>query len=190
MKVTAKHRLDKAAWRASPHFDARPYAAEPELIVIHCVSLPEGEFGTGHPGALFVGTLDVRAHESFADLEGMQVAPHLLIDRHGGVEQFVEFDKRAWHAGESCWRGRPRCNDFAVGIELEGCVNSAFTSAQYDALVEVISALCERYPRLSFDAVVGHNEIAPGRKTDPGPHFRWRHVLQALASRRWTMDDS
>ena len=180
MIVTAEHRLDAARWQPSAHHDERPPWAVPELIVIHCVSLPEGRFGTGYPSQLFCGTLDLSGDDSFADLEGMRVAPHLLIDRQGEVEQFVAFDKRAWHAGVSSWRGRPSCNDYAIGIELEGSVNTDFTPAQYDTLKEVVDALLVGYPSLSVDAIVGHNEIAPGRKEDPGPHFAWRRCLAGL----------
>ncbi len=178
--VTAEHRLDAALWQPSEHHDDRPSWALPELIVIHCVSLPEGRFGTGFPSQLFRGTLDLNSDPSFADLDGLRVAPHLLIDRKGEIEQFVAFDKRAWHAGISSWRSRPSCNDFAIGIELEGCVNTDFTTAQYDSLREVVDALLDNYPSLSVEAIVGHNEIAPGRKDDPGPHFSWRGWLAGL----------
>ncbi len=188
MNVTAEHRLEGVRWQPSAHFDERPAWHTPELIVIHCVSLPEGEFGTGFPSQLFCGTLDIACHESFADLDGLRVAPHVLIDRQGDVEQFVSFDKRAWHAGESSWRGRPGCNDYAIGIELEGCVNASFTAAQYDALSRVVMALLAHYPGLSVDAIVGHNEIAPGRKTDPGPGFGWSTWLCDLARRRAAAD--
>ena len=183
MNVTAEHRLEGARWQPSAHFDERPAQLTPELIVIHCISLPEGEFGTGFPSQLFCGTLDTACHESFADLDGVRVAPHVLIDRQGSVEQFVGFDKRAWHAGVSSWRGRSGCNDYAIGIELEGCVNNAFTAAQYDALTAVVLALLAHYPGLSVDAIVGHNEIAPGRKADPGPGFSWSAWLCDLARR-------
>lgn len=175
--VNEEHQLDAAHWLPSPNQDGRPFGLQPELIVLHCVSLPEGQFGTGYPQALFQGRLDIDAHESFHDLAGVEVSPHVLIGREGGVEQFVSFDQRAWHAGASTWRHRPRCNDFAIGIELEGAVSVPFELAQYDALAQVLAALFTKYPGLSLDSVVGHNEIAPGRKTDPGTYFDWRGLL-------------
>ncbi len=185
MVVTDQHRLDAAKWLPSPHFDERPACAGVELVVVHCVSLPEGEYGTGYPQALFLGELDVRAQRSFAELEGLRVAPHLMIERSGALLQFVAFDKRAWHAGLSRWRGRDGCNDYSIGIELEGCVGDEYTQPQYQALQQVIGALLARYQSLSIDSVVGHNEIAPGRKEDPGPGFDWSalmtHVHTAFA---------
>ena len=183
MLVSADHKLDIATWRASPHWDERPLWANPELVVVHCISLPEGQFGTGFAQDLFLGTLDTHAHPSFADLEGVEVAPHLFIDRQGRVEQFVSFDKRAWHAGPSSWWSRPRCNDFAVGIEMEGAVGQPYTLAQYDMLADVLVALFTRYPQLGPDAVVGHNEVAPDRKQDPGTFFDWRGLLLTLHRR-------
>lgn len=180
MRVNPEHRLEQAQWCPSAHWDARPAWAELSLIVVHCISLPEGQFGTGHPQALFLGTLDTSADPSFADLAGARVAPHLFIDREGVVHQFVSFDKRAWHAGVSSWAGRDNCNDYAVGIEVEGAVNVAYTLAQNDAIAEVVAALLARYPGLSAGAIVGHNEIAPGRKQDPGTFFDWRGLLLGL----------
>jgi len=187
VRVDAQHHLTEATWRSSPHCDERPEWACPELIVLHCVSLPEGQFGTDYPQALFMGTLDCSAHADFADLAGVEVAPHLLIDRNGGVDQFVAFDQRAWHAGASCWRGRPGCNSYSIGVELEGVVAGPYTLAQYDALADVLSALFARYEQLSADAIVGHNEIAPGRKQDPGAFFDWRGVLMQLQQRAATL---
>lgn len=177
MLVNEEHQLDGAHWLPSPNQDERPPGLQPELIVLHCVSLPEGQFGTGYPQALFQGHLDIDAHESFYDLAGLEVSPHVLIDREGAVQQFVSFDQRAWHAGASEWRHRPRCNDFAIGIELEGAVTMPFDLAQYDALSQVLTALFVKYPSLSLENVVGHNEIAPGRKMDPGTYFDWRGLL-------------
>ena len=173
MQIDRQHRLTQAAWLASPNYDERPAWAQPNLVVIHCVSLPEGQFGTGYPTDLFTGCLDCAAHTDFSDLEGVQVAPHVFIDRRGKVQQFVSFDKRAWHAGVSSWRARPNCNGYSIGIELEGSVHTAFTLEQYDVLASVSGALLARYPGLSVDGFVGHNEIAPGRKQDPGPFFDW-----------------
>jgi AmpD protein len=149
----------------------------PELVVVHCVSLPEGEYGTGAPQRLFTGVLDCEEHSSFADLEGLKVAPHVLIDRLGQIEQFVGFDKRAWHAGVSTWRGRNSCNDFSIGVELEGSVQDDYTVDQYRTLIQLVITLMGAYPQISADAVVGHCDIAPVRKTDPGPRFDWLRVI-------------
>lgn len=180
MQIDAQHRLLNAQWQASPHWDERPPWAQPELLVIHCVSLPEGQFDTGYPQDLFTGQLDCAAHEDFHDLRELQVAPHLFISRLGRVQQFVSFDKRAWHAGASHWHVRAGCNDYSIGIELEGSVHTPFTLTQYDVLTDVCVALLRRYPGLSVDGVVGHNEIAPGRKQDPGPYFDWCGMLVRL----------
>jgi len=177
MQVDDRHRLRGARWTPSEHCEARPVWAQPELVVIHCVSLPEGEYGTGAAQRLFLGRLDVREHPSFADLEGLKVAPHLFVAREGSVQQFVAFDKQAWHAGVSTWCGREGCNAYSVGIELEGCIASRFTAEQYDVLEQILHALWRRYPGISRQAVVGHNEVAPDRKSDPGPHFDWRRVV-------------
>ena len=150
------------------------------------MSLPAGEFGSGLPSQLFTGTLDTGAHESFSSLAEVRVAPHLFIDRDGVVEQFVPFDRPAWHAGESQWMNRQGCNRFSLGIELEGTWESPFAEAQYDALLEVCTALCQRYPSLAPNAIVGHQEIAPGRKQDPGPHFDWQRLLVSLHLRLTT----
>ncbi|MEM9623089.1 MAG: 1,6-anhydro-N-acetylmuramyl-L-alanine amidase AmpD [Pseudomonadota bacterium] len=180
MDIDLNHHLTTARWMASDHCDARPPGITPELIVLHCVSLPEGTFGTGAPERLFCGVLDVAEHPSFADLRDLRVAPHVLIDRQGRLLQFVGFDQRAWHAGVSSWRGRTGCNDYSIGIELEGDIHQPFTGAQYASLAGVLGALLQRYPQLSVGAIVGHNEIAPGRKQDPGPFFDWHGLLERL----------
>ncbi len=183
MDVDRNHRLRPATWQPSPHCDHRPDWAVPELVVIHCISLPEGEFGTGYPQVLFCDGLDGSEAPEFADLEGVRVAPHLLIERGGELTQFVAFNRRAWHAGQSSWRGRNGCNGFSIGIELEGAVASAYSAVQYEVLLDVLAALMRRYPRINASAIVGHNEIAPERKFDPGPHFNWSGVLAALYRR-------
>lgn len=190
MNIDSTHRLTDARWRPSEHCD-RPRSKDDQAldvfqcdaIVVHCVSLPDGEFGTGAPARLFTGELDCTEHPSFSDLEGLRVAPHLLIDRRGDIVQFVAFDRGAWHAGQSSWRGRPSCNRFSLGIELEGTLATGFTDAQYVALTEVCAALCAHYPSLSPSAIVGHQEIAPGRKQDPGPYFDWPRLLVPLHRR-------
>jgi len=180
MSVDADHRLGEANWQPSPNWDDRPFWALLDLIVIHCVSLPEGQFGTGFPQALFLSQLDHNAHPSFADLEGVEVAPHLFIDRLGKVTQFVSFDKRAWHAGISKWGCRSQCNDFSIGIELEGAIACAYTLAQFDALIRTLTALLQRYDGLCSGNIVGHSQIAPDRKQDPGTFFDWRGLYTAL----------
>jgi AmpD protein len=177
MRVNDAHWLDVAVHASSEHCDDRPEWAGPELIVVHCVSLPEDEFGTGAPTRLFTGCLDTDEDPSFADLAGVRVAPHVLIERDGRVTQFVPFDRRAWHAGVSCWHGRDLTNDYSIGIELEGSIHAPFTDEQYRCLTGIIAALLAKYDGLSPDCVVGHSEIAPGRKLDPGPHFDWAYVL-------------
>ena len=151
------------------------------LIVIHGISLPEGEFGNGCVDRLFLNQLDVSGHDSFADLDGARVSSHLLIDRLGRTTQYVAFDEQAWHAGDSCWKNRVRCNEFSIGIELEGTDNRPYTSPQYSTLAKITRALFEMYPQLSPDAIVGHLEVAPARKTDPGPAFDWPRYLLSIA---------
>ena len=180
MRVTSDHWLTTAHRRPSPHQDARTDPADLTLVVVHGISLPPGRFGGSHVEDLFLGRLDTAAHPSFASLEGVRVSSHLLVSRRGRLTQFVPFDRRAWHAGASAWRGRAGCNDFAIGIELEGTDDGGYTNSQYRKLDRVLNALMARYPRLSPDAVVGHLEIAPGRKTDPGPSFDWLRVLTGL----------
>ncbi|MEQ8231613.1 MAG: 1,6-anhydro-N-acetylmuramyl-L-alanine amidase AmpD [Gammaproteobacteria bacterium] len=164
----------------SPNCDARPPGATLDLVVIHAISLPPGEFGTGSVEALFTNTLDCRAHPYFAALEALHVSAHFLIARDGALTQFVPVDQRAWHAGQSCWAGRTACNDFSIGIELEGCDDVPFTDAQYESLDLLLGALRSELPGLDASRVVGHSDIAPGRKTDPGPCFEWGRVRAAL----------
>jgi AmpD protein len=157
----------------SPFADARPPGSEPELIVVHGISLPPGEFGGGVIEALFTGRLPDELCARFPDLRTLRVSAHLLIERSGGLVQFVGFDRRAWHAGTSLWRGRSGCNDFSIGIELEGTDTLPYTEAQYDALAAAIRAIRAAYPQVAADAIAGHADIAPGRKSDPGPAFDW-----------------
>ncbi len=164
----------------SANCDARPDPLDVALVVIHCISLPPGRFGGNDVRRLFLNELDCDSDASYRSLRGVRVSAHLFIDRRGRANQFVPFDRRAWHAGVSTWRGRSDCNDFSIGIELEGTDSGGYTQAQYRKLERVIKALWRRYPRLAADAIVGHQEIAPERKTDPGPRFDWRRVLQPL----------
>jgi len=162
----------------SPNFNARPANAAVELVVLHNISLPAGQFGGPHIADLFTNRLDFHADASFDSLRGMQVSSHFLIRRDGAVIQFVSTDQRAWHAGLSCFEGRENCNDYSVGIELEGSDFVAFSSVQYASAARLIVALAARYP---VRAVQGHQHIAPGRKSDPGPHFDWPKLQDMLA---------
>jgi AmpD protein len=157
----------------SPNWDDRPAGQAPELIVVHGISLPPGEFGGPWIEALFKNALPPDAHPYFETIAGLRVSSHLLVRRDGEVMQFVPFHRRAWHAGASTWRGRERCNDYSIGIELEGTDASPYTPAQYRALAQSVAALCHAYPALSPDRVVGHSDVAPGRKSDPGIAFDW-----------------
>ena len=179
MRIDSEHWLDGAGRAPSPHQNDRPQGQGPSLIVLHGISLPPGEFGTGLVDRLFSGSLPADVAESL-ELTGLRVSSHVLIDRSGACTQYVPFDKRAWHAGDSCWQGRPNCNDYAIGIELEGTDSQAYTDAQYDTLARLTRQLFDTYPRLSMEGIVGHNEVAPGRKTDPGQSFDWRRYLTAL----------
>ncbi len=157
----------------SPNFDARPPDAAIGLIVVHNISLPPGRYGGGHIARLFTNTLDISADPYFVRLAALHLSAHVLIERDGAVTQFVSFTDRAWHAGVSHFNGRVACNDFSVGIEIEGTDFEAFADAQYAALNTIIDALLTAYP---IEAVRGHSDIAPERKTDPGPFFDWSRV--------------
>ena len=170
------HWLAAATRMPSPFQDARPQGVLPALIVLHGISLPPGRFGTGVVEALFLGSLPEAVVRAHPDLDGLRVSTHLFIRRDGSLVQFVPFDQRAWHAGRSAWRGRSGCNDFAIGIELEGMDIVPYDDAQYATLVAVLPALRAAYPGIAADAVVGHEHVAPGRKTDPGPAFDWRRL--------------
>lgn len=151
-----------------------------ELLVIHNISLPPGCFGGDHIEALFTNCLDPSADPYFESIYQLEVSAHFLIRRGGELVQFVSADERAWHAGVSEWRGRSNCNDFSIGIELEGADDAAYAAAQYHTLAQLIAVLRQTYPRIADDAIVGHSDIAPGRKTDPGPAFDWRQLRQLL----------
>lgn len=166
---------------ASPNFDERPDGAELDLIVVHGISLPPGEFGNGWIDRLFLNDLPTDAHPYFARIQGLTVSAHVLIARDGTPTQFVPFDRRAWHAGRSEYCGRGGCNDFSVGIELEGADDVPYEGVQYRTLAELIVALRRGYASLATAEVVGHSDIAPGRKTDPGPAFDWSALQRELA---------
>ncbi len=171
--------VDDAGWLAiasrapSPNFDARPPGVAVELIVIHAISLPPDEFGGPGIVELFTNRLDPAAHPYYPTICGLRVSAHFLIRRDGELIQFVSCLQRAWHAGVSSWRGRAACNDFSIGIELEGCDSIAFTEQQYRTLAGLVTELKARYP---IEDLVGHSDIAPGRKTDPGPCFDWERL--------------
>jgi AmpD protein len=179
MHIDESGRLDAARYVASPNCDDRPAGAAVELLVIHNISLPPGEFGGPGIVELFTNRLDPRAHPYYAAIAGLRVSAHFLIRRDGEVIQFVPCARRAWHAGVSSWCSRERCNDYSVGIELEGCDDRPFEAAQYERLVALTRALRARYP---VAGIVGHSDIAPGRKTDPGPCFDWTRFRALLAA--------
>lgn len=165
---------------ASPNQDERPAGCEPELIVIHGISLPPGEYGGPWIDRLFTNSLPADAHPYFAGICALKVSSHLLIRRDGECVQYVPFHRRAWHAGVSSYCGRERCNDFSIGIELEGCDGQPYEPIQYRVLSETIHALVKAYPSLSPERLAGHCDIAPGRKTDPGPAFDWVRLKALL----------
>lgn len=176
--------LSTARRVVSPNFDARPPATEISLIVVHAISLPPGEFGGDAIERFFTNRLDPNEHPYFATIADLRVSAHFLIRRDGELLQFVSCVERAWHAGASSWNGRSRCNDFSLGIELEGGDEWPYSEAQYQRLLELVALLRAHYP---VTAVVGHADIAPGRKTDPGPHFDWLRIgVNGDASQRTT----
>lgn len=164
----------------SPNFDERPDNPEPELLVIHNISLPPQQFGGPWIDDLFCNRLDPNAHPYFAEIHQLQVSSHVLIRRDGELVQYVPFHQRAWHAGASSFEGRERCNDFSIGIELEGADEIPYEEIQYVTLAELITALEQAYPTLSRKRMVGHSDIAPERKTDPGPAFDWDELYVKL----------
>ena len=164
---------------ASPNFGPRPIEAKIDLIVIHSISLPPGEYGNGNVQRLFTNQLDWEAHTYFQGIRGLQVSSHFFIARTGALWQFVSCDDRAWHAGESSYRGRVNCNDDSVGIELEGLEGDTFEASQYETLTGLCASLLQRYP---IDHIAGHEHIAPGRKQDPGPGFNWPLLQNSLSS--------
>lgn len=157
----------------SPNFDMRPDGMPTDLLVVHNISLPPGQFGGDEIAAFFQNRLDHDAHPFFDEIRGVRVSSHFLVRRDGALQQFVSCNARAWHAGASSFEGRTRCNDFSIGVELEGTDDLPFTAAQYVTLAALTRALRKHYP---IQAVTGHADIAPGRKTDPGPHFEWQRL--------------
>jgi AmpD protein len=167
--------------RLSPNRDERPAGASVSLIVLHGISLPPGKFGGESVDALFMNTLDWGAHPYFDQIRDLRVSAHLFLRRDGRLLQYVPLHARAWHAGKSRHRGRDRCNDYSIGIELEGDDETPYDERQYAVLTPVIHALRAAYPTIGIDDVVGHCDVAPGRKTDPGPAFDWQRLYDALA---------
>lgn len=181
---TAEGLLSPARQVPSPNFDARPAGMAPDLIIVHGISLPPGEYGGPWIDRLFTNTLAWDRHPYFKQIEGMKVSSHVLVRRDGEVVQYVPFHERAWHAGASVYQGRERCNDFSIGIELEGVDDQPYEAAQYRELARMVLALCAAYPSLSSERIVGHSDVAPGRKTDPGDSFDWPRLRAML--RAWS----
>lgn len=174
--------LSEAARVPSPNCNQRPAGATVDLLVIHNISLPPGEFGGPWIDALFQNRLDPQAHPRFGEIHRLEVSSHLLIRRDGGLVQYVPLHLRAWHAGRSRFQGRGNCNDFSIGMELEGCDTQPFTDAQYRKLERVSRQIMSLYPNITPERVTGHSDIAPGRKTDPGPCFDWERYRRLLAT--------
>ncbi|MEQ1484189.1 1,6-anhydro-N-acetylmuramyl-L-alanine amidase AmpD [Methyloglobulus sp.] len=169
-----QHWLSEATRIPSPNFDDRANPGDISLLVIHCISLPPGEFGNTCIDQLFCNQLNSDEHPYFKEIFQLTVSSHLVIKRTGDIVQYVPFDKRAWHAGQSCYEGRERCNDFSIGIELEGTEIVPYADVQYVQLAAVVNALLDAYPSLSTERITGHSDIAPARKTDPGESFDWQ----------------
>jgi len=172
--------IESAERCPSPNHNDRPESTAPELLVIHNISLPPNRFGGGYIKQFFQNQLDRNAHPYFEEISELTVSAHLLIQRDGQVVQFVPFHKRAWHAGLSDYCGRAGCNDFSIGIELEGADDISYTQLQYTCLARVTASLIRQYPALNSDALIGHSDIAPGRKTDPGEAFNWNYYRNLL----------
>jgi len=181
MQIDATGCVNGIRFIVSPNFDERPAGCAISLLVIHNISLPPDEFGGDGVAELFTNKLDPEAHSYYRTIHGLKVSSHFYIRRTGETIQFVPCEKRAWHAGESCWQDRGRCNDFSIGIELEGSDSQPFTDSQYRALVELTLELQKAYP---IEHIAGHSDIAPGRKTDPGPCFDWERYRTALTASR------
>ena len=162
---------------SSPNWDERPQDGPPDLLVIHGISLPPGDFGGPWIDQLFTNSLQSAAHPYFAEIGHLKVSSHLLIRRDGELVQYVPLNKRAWHAGQSCFKGRECCNDFSIGVELEGTDELPYAEEQYQVLNQLVAALLSAYPSITADSIVGHSDIAPGRKTDPGTAFDWNRLF-------------
>ena len=172
--------LEGVTFYPSPNHDTRPIVKDVSLIVIHSISLPPGKYGGNEIKDFFLYILDISKHTYFASIKDLKVSAHILIHRTGEILQFVPFHERAWHAGISSYIGRDNCNDYSIGIELEGTDDSEYTNQQYNSLMQITKALLQTYPNLSKDRIVGHSDIAPKRKTDPGSSFKWERFLDSL----------
>lgn len=175
-------RLFGARQVVSPNQDGRPDQQQPDLLVVHCIALPPNQYGGAGIEQLFTNQLDPNEHPYYQTIADLNVSAHLLIRRDGELVQFVNFDQRAWHAGQSCFEGREACNDFSIGVELEGSDTDSYEVIQYQQLANVSRLLLDYYPTMSLSRIAGHETIAPGRKTDPGAGFDWDHFYQLLAS--------
>ncbi|MDS1310189.1 1,6-anhydro-N-acetylmuramyl-L-alanine amidase AmpD [Marinobacter xiaoshiensis] len=173
-------RLESARWCPSPNYGPRPEGTTISLLVVHNISLPPGEFGGTYIEDFFTNCLDPDLHPYFATIAGMRVSAHALIRRDGSLVQFVSLLERAWHAGRSCFEGVEECNDFSIGIELEGADDIPYTAEQYRALAEISIVIGSAWPDITNNRITGHSDIAPGRKTDPGPAFDWQHFQASL----------
>ena len=182
MKISQSGWLDVAHHQPSPHFTPRSPEDEISLFVVHNISLPPGKFGGPYITDLFLGQLDPSADSYFEGIYQLQVSAHCLIRRDGEIVQYVSFNDKAWHAGVSCFEGREKCNDFSIGVELEGTDTTPYTKMQYQQLVSLVNKLQESYPLIRHNNIVGHCDIAPGRKTDPGEAFDWQHFRSLLGS--------
>jgi AmpD protein len=169
--------IEGVTFHSSPNFDSRPKDTDISLIVIHSISLPPGKYGGNEIKDFFLNELDTSNHEYFESIKNLKVSSHIVIKRTGEILQFVPFNKRAWHAGISSYLGKENCNDYSIGIELEGTDDSEFTDEQYNSLKNLTSSLIRSYPNLSEDRLVGHSDIAPGRKSDPGIFFDWKRFI-------------
>ena len=178
---SASHLIVGVRYVPSPNVDDRPGECSPSLIVIHNISLPPNEFGGPYIEQLFTNQLNPDEHAYFKEIEGQKVSAHVLIRRDGSITQFVPFNRRAWHAGESCYEGQEKCNDFSIGIELEGADEIAYEDHQYQVLSTLIDSLRIAYPTIKKQHIVGHSDIAPHRKTDPGNTFDWERLKNNLS---------
>ena len=180
MFTITDHRVDQAEFILSPNFSDRPEGVEPTLLVIHNISLPPGEFGGSYIADFFQNKLDTSKHPFFEEIADLQVSSHLFVDREGQLIQFVDLNKKAWHAGISEFEGQKECNDFSIGIELEGTDTEPYSDKQYLSLISLTNCLMKSYSGISTERIVGHSDIAPSRKTDPGASFDWSRYKNSL----------
>jgi len=165
----------------SPHHGDRPEGSDIDLVVLHAISLPPGEFESEHIESFFMGSLDTTLHPDFDTLTGVRVSAHFVVDRAGNITQFVPLSKRAWHAGDSIWEGRSNCNDYSIGIEMIGDEKQPFTQAQYRETARLCRVIMQHFPEVSRERIVGHQDVAPGRKWDPGKQWEWAKFRRSLS---------